>query len=45
MMPRDAAEPQDKHHKPAPIRKAQPQDQITPPLIVDGLETVRDPFC
>ncbi|MGY3451684.1 hypothetical protein ACVILH_004026 [Bradyrhizobium sp. USDA 4353] len=46
-MPRDAAEPQDKRHPPAPIRggKTPPQGQLTPPLIVDGPEAIRDPNC
>ncbi|WP_139017427.1 hypothetical protein [Bradyrhizobium sp. STM 3809] len=46
-MPRDTAEPHDDRRPPTPIRggKTPPPDQLVPPLIVDGPEAVRDPYC
>ncbi|WP_315780679.1 MULTISPECIES: hypothetical protein [unclassified Bradyrhizobium] len=47
-MPNEVTEPRDNGRRPtAPIRtgKTPPQDQISPPLMVDGLEAVRDPHC
>jgi hypothetical protein len=46
-MPTETAQPQGNRRPAAPIRPSNkpPKDQLTPPLIVDGLEAVRDPHC
>ncbi|MGC2775071.1 MAG: hypothetical protein WA418_05460 [Bradyrhizobium sp.] len=45
-MPREAAERQRNRRPAAPISTKQPaRDQLPPPLLVEGLEAVRDPNC
>jgi len=46
-MPTEVTKPRDSRRPAAPIPsgKTSPQDQISPPLMVDGLEAVRDPYC
>jgi len=47
MMPSEVTKPRDSRHPAAavPSGKTSPQDQISPPLMVDGLEAARDPYC
>ncbi|MFC5323046.1 hypothetical protein [Bradyrhizobium oligotrophicum] len=46
-MPSEVTKPHDSRRPAAPIRTGttRPQDQINPPLMVEGLEAVRDPHC
>ncbi|MDU1494745.1 MULTISPECIES: hypothetical protein [Bradyrhizobium] len=43
-MPNQAAAPERNRPTPPPPRPPS-QDPVTPPLIVDGVEAVRDPHC
>ena len=44
-MSNEAPEQQRNRRSAAPIRTQQPQDRPAPPLLVDGVEAVRDPHC
>ncbi|MGJ5152364.1 MULTISPECIES: hypothetical protein [unclassified Bradyrhizobium] len=46
-MPNEVTKPRDGRHPAMPIRtdKNPSRDQISPPLMVEGLEAVRDPHC
>ncbi|XUM20376.1 hypothetical protein ACRAVF_22805 [Bradyrhizobium oligotrophicum S58] len=47
MMPNEVTKPRDSRRPAMPIRtdESPSRDQISPPLMVEGLEAVRDPHC